>query len=97
MLGGARESNQGAKGICNPIGGTTLRAIQYRAPPPRACVSSCMYIRRWPSQPSVEREVHLSCQLYMPQYRGKPGQEVGVGERVGDFWDSIGSVNEINT
>jgi hypothetical protein len=22
--GGARESNQGAKGICNPIGGTTL-------------------------------------------------------------------------
>jgi hypothetical protein len=32
------------------------------------------------------------------------GQEVGVGrwggwvgERVGDFWDSIGNVNEINT
>jgi hypothetical protein len=22
--GGARESTQGAKGICNPIGGTTL-------------------------------------------------------------------------
>jgi hypothetical protein len=22
--GGARESNQGAKGICNPIGGTTI-------------------------------------------------------------------------
>jgi hypothetical protein len=22
--GGARESSQGAKGICNPIGGTTL-------------------------------------------------------------------------
>jgi hypothetical protein len=21
----------------------------------------------------------------------------GVGERVGDFWDSIGNVNEINT
>jgi hypothetical protein len=25
------------------------------------------------------------------------GQEVGVGERVWDFWDSIGNVNEINT
>ena len=27
------------------------------------------------------------------------GQEVGVGgwESVGDFWDSIGNVNEINT
>jgi hypothetical protein len=31
---------------------------------------------------------------------GRQGQEVGVGgwgERVGDFWDSIGNVNEINT
>jgi hypothetical protein len=24
LNGGARESTQGAKGICNPIGGTTL-------------------------------------------------------------------------
>jgi hypothetical protein len=27
--GGARENTQGAKGICNPIGGTTLRTNQY--------------------------------------------------------------------
>jgi hypothetical protein len=28
----------------------------------------------------------------------RQGQEVGVGvEHVGDFWDSIGNVNEINT
>jgi hypothetical protein len=27
--GGARESNQGAKGICNPIGGTTIWTTQY--------------------------------------------------------------------
>jgi hypothetical protein len=40
----------------------------------------------------------------MPQYRGTPGPRSGsgwvgewVGERVGDFWDSIGNVNEINT
>ena len=44
------------------------------------------------------------CKLYMPQYRGMTGPRSGsgwvgewVGERVGDFWDSIGNVNEINT
>jgi hypothetical protein len=54
--------------------------------------------------PSVEREAHWSCKLFMPQYRGMPGPRSGsrrlgewVGERVGDFWDSIGNVNEINT
>ena len=69
-----------------------------------ARVSSCIWIRRWPSRPSVEREAHWSCKLYMPQYRGTPGPWSGcgwvgewVGERVGDFWDSIGNVIEINT
>jgi hypothetical protein len=40
----------------------------------------------------------------MPQYRGMPEPRSGsgwvgewVGECVGDFWDSIGNVNEINT
>jgi hypothetical protein len=36
----------------------------------------------------------------MPQYRGTPVPKSGsgwVGEHVGDFWDSIGNVNEINT
>jgi hypothetical protein len=36
----------------------------------------------------------------MPQYRGKLVPRSGsgwVGEWVGDFWDSIGNVNEINT
>jgi hypothetical protein len=40
----------------------------------------------------------------MPQYRGTPGPRSGservgewVGKYVGDFWDSIGNVNEINT
>jgi hypothetical protein len=40
----------------------------------------------------------------MPQYRGMPGPRSGsgwvgewVGEGVGDFWDSIGNANEINT
>jgi hypothetical protein len=41
---------------------------------------------------------------YMPQYRGMPGPRSGSGwvgewegEQVGDFWDNIGNVNEINT
>jgi hypothetical protein len=40
----------------------------------------------------------------MPQYRGMTGPRSGSGwvgkwvdERVGDFWHSIGNVNEINT
>jgi hypothetical protein len=40
----------------------------------------------------------------MSQYRGTTGPRSGSGcgggvggERVGDFWDSIGNVNEINT
>jgi hypothetical protein len=41
----------------------------------------------------------------MPQYRGTPGpkkwewvgREVGGGEGMGDFWDSIGNVIEENT
>jgi hypothetical protein len=71
---------------------------------PQSSCLSCICISRWPSQPSVEREAHWSCKLYMPQYRGTPGPRSGngwmeewVGERVGDFWDSIGNVNEINT
>jgi hypothetical protein len=63
-----------------------------------------MYIRRWPSWPSVEREAYWSCKLFMPQYRGTAGPRNGsrrveewVGEHVGDFWDSIGNVNGINT
>jgi hypothetical protein len=49
---------------------------------------------------SLERE---TCKLYMPQYRGTPGPKSGrgwIGEwgvGMGDFWDSIGNVNEENT
>jgi hypothetical protein len=78
--------------------------MNYPVPPPQpgARVSSCICIRRWPSRPSAEKEAHWSCKLYMSQYRGPPGPRSGsgwvgewVGERVGDFWDSIGNVNEI--
>jgi hypothetical protein len=44
--GGARESIQGAKGIYNPIGRTTIWTNQY---PLGGRVSSCICIRWWPS------------------------------------------------
>ena len=96
---GARESTQGAKGNCNPIGGTTIWTNQY----PRALVSSCICIKRWPSEPSQEREALWTCKLYMLQYRGTPGPKRGSGrvgewgDGMGNFWDSIGNVNEENT
>jgi hypothetical protein len=45
----------------------------------------------------VERKVHWSCKLYMPQYRGMPGPRSRGGESgegLWDFWGSIGNVNE---
>jgi hypothetical protein len=86
--GGAREITQGAKGNCNPIGGTTIGTNQY----PGALVSSCICIKRWPSWPSLEREAHWTCKLYMPQYRGTPGPKRGSGW-VGDGgwgWGTFG-------
>ena len=97
--GGARESTQGAKGICNPIGGTTLSTNQY----PGALDSSSICIKRWPSRHHW-KEAHCTGKLYMTQYRGTPGPKNGNGwvgkcggEGVGDFWDSIGNVIEENT
>jgi hypothetical protein len=50
------------------------------------------------------REAHWTCKLYMPQYRGTPGPKRGSGWAgewgwvdMGDFWYSIGNVNELNT
>jgi hypothetical protein len=67
--------------------------------PPKACVSSCICIRRWPSRPSVEREAHWVMQTLYASVQGNARAKKWewVGELVGDFWDNIGNVNEINT
>jgi hypothetical protein len=60
---------------------------------------------RWPSRPSLEREAHWTCKLYMPQYRGSPGPKRGSGGGVeewggwvwGTFGIALGNVNEENT
>ena len=71
----ARESTQGAEGVCNLIGGT-IWTNQY----PQSLFSSCICSRRWPSWPSMGREAPWPCKFYISQYRGTQGQEAGVGE-----------------
>jgi hypothetical protein len=73
--GGARESTQGAEGVCNPIGGKHYELTST----PRALDSSCICSRRWPSRPSLGREVPWSWKLYMPQYRRTTGPRSGSG------------------
>jgi hypothetical protein len=94
--GGARESIQGAKEICNPVG-ATLWTSQY----PGALDSSCICIKRWPSWPSLEREALGQANFICPsigEHQGKKWEWVvrGGGAGVGDFWDSIGNVIEEN-
>jgi hypothetical protein len=62
--------------------------------PPRAHVSSCICIRRWPSWPSVERDAHWSCKLYLPQYRETPGPGIVSQERAlsGSFQQNLASL-----
>ena len=91
--GGARESTQGAKGICNPIGGTTLWANQY----PGALDSSRICIKRWPSRPSTERGPLDLQTLYAPvqgNARAKKGEWVGRGV-VGRVWGTFGIALEM--
>jgi hypothetical protein len=43
--------------------------------------------------PSLEREAHWTCKLYMPQYRGTPGPKSGsgwVGEWGGGYGGLLG-------
>jgi hypothetical protein len=70
--GGARESTQGAKGICNPIGGTTIRT--------RELMSLAAYVaedglvgHHWEERP-------LGLANFLCLNTGKhQGQEVGAG------------------
>ena len=92
---GAKESTQGAEGVCNPIIGTTIWTNQY----PGALVSSCICIIRWPSRPSLEREAHWTLKLHIPQYRGMSGPKKWewVGREVrGRVWGTFGIALEMS-
>jgi hypothetical protein len=73
---GARESTQGAKGVCNPIRGTTIWTNEY---PPRACVFSCICSREWPNRTLMEGEALGLAKIICPSTGECQGQEVGVG------------------
>ena len=68
--------------------------------------SSCLQLHMYQkmAQSAITgKSAHWTCKLYMPQYRGTPGTKSGSrwvgewGEGMGDFWDSIGNINEENT
>jgi hypothetical protein len=74
--GGARESTQGAEGVCNPIGGTTIWTNQY---PPPELMSLAAYVaedglvgHHW-----EERLLDLA-NIICPSTGECQGQEVGI-------------------
>jgi hypothetical protein len=75
---GARENTKGAKGVCNPIGGTTIWTNQLPPPAPQSCVSSCICSRECPSQPSMGGESLGNSKTICPSTGECQGQEAGV-------------------
>ena len=66
---GARESTQGAEGVCNPIGGTTIWTIQHPHPPLPRAVSLVAYVgkdglvsHQWEERPLVLRRSYAPLQ-----------------------------------
>ena len=86
---GARESTQGAEGVCSPIGGTTIWTKQYlqislglNHQPKKThggtYGSSCICSREWASQ-SMWGEALGPVKVICPSIRECQGHEVGVG------------------
>jgi hypothetical protein len=75
---GARGSTQGAKGVCNPIGGTTILTNQY----PLSC----------PSRSSVGGEAFGIAKIVCTSTGECQGQEAevgGLGNRVGGVYRGL--------
>jgi hypothetical protein len=96
--GGARESTQGAKGICNPIGGTTLLTTTPELLTLAAYVSKDGLVgHHWKERPiGLANFICPSTGECLGQKVEWVGRGVG-GGCIGDFLDSIGNVNEENT
>ena len=76
--GGARESTQGAEGICNPIGGTTIRTNQYLPLPELVSLAADisedgLVSHQWKESPIGPANFICLCT------GERQGQEVGVG------------------
>ena len=96
--GGARESTQGAEGVCNPIGGTAIWTNQY----PPELVSLTAYVvedglvgHQWEERPLVLQRFYAPVQ---GNARARKWEWLvwgaGCGEGIGDFQDSIWNINE---
>jgi hypothetical protein len=72
----SRESTQGAKGVCNLIGGTKIWTNQHS---PRACVSSCVCSRGWHIRPSMRGEAFGCAKIICTSTGECQGQEVRLG------------------
>jgi hypothetical protein len=81
--GGARENTQGAKGVCNPIGGTTISTNQY----PPELVSLIAYVSEDDLVGHQWKERPLGLANFICPSTGEcQGQDVGVGgEGLGDL------------
>jgi hypothetical protein len=87
--GGARESTQGAKGICNPIGRTTIGTNQY----PLELVSLAAYVSKdglvchqWKEKPiGLANFICLSTGEHQGQEVGVGGKGSGGGRATGTF------------
>jgi hypothetical protein len=83
--GGARERTQGSKGICNPIGRTTILTNQYSP--------ELLFLAAYVSEVGLvshqwkERSVDLANFRYLSTGKCQ-GQEVGVGGW-GNGWGSV--------
>jgi hypothetical protein len=79
---GARESNQGAKGVCNPIGGSKYELTGTL----HNCVSICIFSRGWPKQPSMVGEALGLVKIICPctgECHDQHAQVGGLGSREG--------------
>jgi hypothetical protein len=89
--GGARENNQGAKGICNPIGRTTIWTNPELVSLAAYVSEDGLVSHQWEERP-------LGCENFICLSTGEcQGQEVGVGgwgSGWGSMWGSMwGSVS----
>jgi hypothetical protein len=90
---GARESTQGAEGVCSPIGRTTVWTNQYTQSSqglnhqPKSTHggthgSSCICSRGWPSRTSMGWEALGPVKVLCPSVGECQGQDMGVGRLV---------------
>jgi hypothetical protein len=84
---GVRERTEGAEGVCNPIGRTTISTNQssqglnhqQKSTHGGTYGSSHIFSREWPCQASMGEEALGPVKVLCPRVRERQVQEAGVG------------------